>query len=406
MFFTAGVSFATFSLLTRYLNEVDYGIINLYNSASILLVSFIGCGVQFVLNVDYFSLNKEQYKSRFSNGILIPFAISLLFTLGFVIFLNPLRGVLKTNLFFAIILPITCLFILFNDITLGLIRNKEKHFLFAGFSISKNLIEISFAILFVVYLGWDWRGRLAGSFITLTAVGFFAFFFYTKWHFLKGKIKLNEIKQVIHQGLPFIPERLAVFFIFYSDRFFIDHYEGTGDVGFYSAGAQIAVILNLISHSLNNTFYPYFYKRLNKSKIDYAGLRKGMLAFGGISAAMMIILIVVTPFIFKYFVGQTFRPGQRYAINLVIAFFFWALYNMLLPFLLSSRRNKLIMFISIIGMLLSVTLNFFFVKKFGALGATYTSLTVFATMFVITLISVHRIYNLKNFLLNNMNNLK
>ena len=69
MFFTAGVSFATFSLLTRHLNQFDYGIINLYNSTSILLVAFISCGVQFVLNVDYFKLPPEQYRKRFSNSI-------------------------------------------------------------------------------------------------------------------------------------------------------------------------------------------------------------------------------------------------------------------------------------------------------------------------------------------------
>ena len=95
--------------------------------------------------------------------------------------------------------------------------------------------------------------------------------------------------------------------MFYSDRFFIDFYEGTDDVGFYSAGAQIAIILNLICHSLNSTFYPFFYKRLAKDKPDYAGLRKGVLAFGGIAALTMLGLIVATPMIFKYFVGSAFQ---------------------------------------------------------------------------------------------------
>ena len=398
MFFTAGVSFATFSLLTRYLNEVDYGIISLYSSISILLVSFISCGVQFVLNVDYFSLSKDQYRKRFSNGIAIPAVICLLLTIGFLVFNYPLQTLIKSNYFFIAVLPFTCLLVFFNDITLGLIRNKERHFLFAGYSIGKNLVEISLAIFFIVILGWNWQGRIGGSLITVILTVAFAFFLFKKWGFLSRNISLSPVKEIIKEGLPFIPERLAVFFMMYSDRFFIDFYEGTGDVGFYSAGAQIAVILNLICHSLNSTFYPYFYKRLAKENPDYAGVRKGMLAFAGISTLTMIALIAVTPLIFEYFVGSTFKPGQKYAFYLVIAFFFWAIYNMLLPFLLIRKKNRLIMTISIIGMTLSILLNSYNVKYFGAIGATYTSIAVFATMFLLTLYSVHRIYNVKTLL--------
>jgi O-antigen/teichoic acid export membrane protein len=399
MCFTAGVSFATFSLLTRHLNEVDYGIINLYNSTSILLVAFISCGVQFVLNVDYFKLPKEQYRKRFSNSIIIPVIIFLILTIGFLVFNYPIQRLVKSNFFFTAVLPLTCLLILVNDIVLGLIRNREKHFLFAGFSISKSLVEVSLAILFIVFMGWGWEGRITGSFITLILSCAFAFFLFRKWGFLTTDISLHEIKPVFKYGLPFIPERLAVFFMFYSDRFFIDYFEGTADVGFYSAGAQIAIILNLICHSLNSTFYPYFYKRLAKDKPDYAGLRKGILAFGGIATITMLGLIAVTPLVFKYFVGNAFKPGQKYAIYLVIAFFFWAIYNMLLPFLLNKKKSKLIMSISIVGMVLSIGLNFYNVRHFGALGATYTSIIVFATMCLLTLYSVHKIYNLKDIFL-------
>jgi O-antigen/teichoic acid export membrane protein len=103
--------------------------------------------------------------------------------------------------------------------------------------------------------------------------------------------------------------------------------------------------------------------------------------------------------VFKYFVGNAFKPGQKYAIYLVIAFFFWAIYNMLLPFLLNKKKSKLIMSISIVGMLLSIGLNFYNVRHFGALGATYTSIIVFATMCLLTLYSVHKIYNLKDIFL-------
>ena len=53
------------------------------------------------------------------------------------------------------------------------------------------------------------------------------------------------------------------------------------------------------------------------------------------------------------------------------------------------------MAISVIGMFLSIGLNFYNVRHFGALGATYTSIAVFATMSLLTIYFVHRFYNLK-----------
>src|SRR4030095_9492471 len=101
------------------------------------------------------------------NSMVIPVIIFGVLTIGCLIFNYPIQRLIKADFFFTAVLPLTCLLILVNDIILGLIRNREKHFLFAGFSISKSLIEVSLAVLFIVLLNWGWEGRIASSFITL-----------------------------------------------------------------------------------------------------------------------------------------------------------------------------------------------------------------------------------------------
>ena len=122
----------------------------------------------------------------------------------------------------------------------------------------------------------------------------------------KGEFDKSEVKQIFRSGLPFIPERLSIFVLYYSDRFFIDFFKDTGDVGYYGAGAQIALVVNLIILTLNNTFYPFFYKQLSQTVINYRIVRKATLAFIGISAAVTIAVILAVPFIFKHFVGSNF----------------------------------------------------------------------------------------------------
>jgi FkbM family methyltransferase len=90
---------------------------------------------------------------------------------------------------------------------------------------------------------------------------------------------------------------------------------------------------------------------------------------------------------------------------LTIGLFFWGIYNAFLAFLLNARKNSLIMLISIAGMILSVILNFFLVRRFGALGATYTSIIVYFVMAVTTIYFVNKFYSLRK-IFSSENNLK
>jgi O-antigen/teichoic acid export membrane protein len=394
-FLNAALSFGTFSFLTHYLSERDYGIINLYNALCIFLVPFIAIGIQFTLSVDYFKMSVERFRNHFTNAWVIPAVSWAVFTLLFAAFYYFIQRLIKVNLFFVVTIPLSCFLIVLNEVILNIIRNKGKHFLFAGFSVVKNIIEIGFTFFFIMGLGLAWQGRLASAMVTLCLAGIFAFFLIKKWSLFNGKFEKKEVTQIFNSGLPFIPERLSIFILYYSDRFFIDFFKDTGDVGYYGAGAQIAIVVNLIILTLNNTFYPFFYKQLSQTDINYKLVRKATLAFIGISAFVTISVILAVPFIFKHFIGSHFQAGKIYAVNLTIGMFLWSVYNVFLVYLLNLKRNKLIMSISIAGMIFSLSLNFFNVKHFGALGATYTSMIVYFLMAAMAIYFVHREYDLK-----------
>lgn len=394
LFFNALISFATFSLLTRHLSEVDYGVINLYNSFTIFLVPFLSIGVPFTLSVDYFKMDETSYRSHFTNGLAIPVLSSAIFTILFLLFVTPVSHLLKINNLFTLLLPASCLLIVLNEITLNTIRNKGHHFLFATYSIVRNLAEIGLTVLFVLGLGMKWEGRLLSAFLALGLGAIVIIILVVRWHYYTASFSKSDIKNIFKIGLPFIPERLAIFVLAYSDRFFIDYYRGTGEVGFYGAGAQLAMIVNLTTLTLNNTFYPVIYKKLTEKNPDYKGIKKITIVYIGLAAATSLGVILFTPFIFKHFVGAVFLPGKKYAILLTIGFFFWSVYNVFFAYLLNSKLNKTIMIISVIGMACSIILNLINVKIFGAIGATYTSIIVYFLMAALVIYFVHRHYNL------------
>jgi len=294
---------------------------------------------------------------------------------------------------FALLLPFSCLLTVLNEIILYLVRNKEKHFLYAGISIGKSFIDMAASILLVIIIGASYQSRLGGALIGVLFIIPVFYILVRKWKLFTGNFTAKDIKKTFFIGLPFIPERLAVFALAYSDRFFIDHYLGTGAVGFYSAGAQIALIINLTILTLISTFHPYIFKGLAAS--DFGKVRKATLIYIGIAFVITGIVILMTPLLFKLFIGERFSSSQVYARVLAIGIFFWAIYNVFLGYLLFLKKNKLIMYISVVGMLLSIGLNIINVKKFGILGATYTSILVYLFMAIASIIAVHKYYNLR-----------
>jgi O-antigen/teichoic acid export membrane protein len=398
IFFNTAISFASFSLLTHYLTEVDYGIINLYSSFLIFLSPFIGVGTQFVLGVDFFKMDELHFRKHFTNTIYIPIVSTVVFTLLLLILHSYVEHFIHVSFVFVLFLPLACMMTVFSDIILTLIRDKGRHKLFSIYSISKNLVEIALTIFLIIGLGLKWQGRLTSSILALIIMMLVTAFIIKRWNLYTGSFDKQDARKSFLTGLPFVPERLAIFILVYSDRFFINHYSGTADVGLYSSGAQIAVIMNLCVVTLTNVFYPSIYRSLSEGNIDYSKLKKIVWAFIGITVFVALSLILITPLVFKYFIGPRFQEGQKYAILLTIGFSFWAIYNVFLVFLLNIKRNKLIMAISIVGMGLSVVSNFFLVRYFGALGATYTSIAVYFIMAFVTIYFVHKYYDLSKIL--------
>lgn len=393
--FNALVSFATFSFLTHYLSESDYGIISLYTSLLAFLLPFIAVGAQYIISIEYFKLSAEAFRKHFVNGITTPVFTALIFTLLFLIANQAIRKLVNLNFFFAVTVPLACFLTIIVDIFLTLLRNSGQHKLFMGFSMLKNSIEAGLVILLVTAFNYQWEGRLGASLLTLMASFLFIGYKLYKWKYNMLLINKEEVITNLKAGLPFIPERLAIFVLLGSDRFFINHFSGISKVGLYGAGAQLAVIISLGISILNTAFHPYLYRNLELREPEYKKIKKTTFAYIGLSAMITVIVILLTPVFFDYFVGPLFQEGQVYAINLIIGLFFWSIYNTFLPFLLIQKRNKLVMNISITGMILSITLNYFNVGYFGALGATYTSILVYFLMASITLFFVHKFYDLK-----------
>ena len=380
-FLNAAISFGVVSLLTHHLSTKDYGIINLYSGAIAFLTPLLSGGILQTVNVEFFKRDKPGFARFFSDALAIPLAGLLLFTFLAFVFTVPLMHFLKVSNFFIWLIPATAFFILFTEMIASITRNRNQPGLFAAFSIGKNTLEACLSVIFVLVLHETWNGRINALILAPALVSIPVYILLKKWGYLIPFSGIASVKTILVVSSPLIIERMSVFVISSSDRYFIDHYVSTAEVGLYSVGAQIAIIANLTLLSMNNFFYPYIFRELKKKHEKKGGnLKKAILAYIGVSVITVAGVLIATPLVFNWFIGDAFQEGRFYALLLTSAYLPWTIYQSLIPVLLYHQENKYIMFISLIAIASSLLFNIMLVPMIGARGAAFTMLFVNAVM--------------------------
>ncbi len=379
-FFNAAISFATVSLLTHHLSPKDYGIINLYSSFIILITPFVSGGVLYPMSVGYFKKPENEYPAFFTGALAVTLVGLLILTTIFFVFNQAISHFLRVTPVWVIILPLVAWWIMINEITMTMFRQKNKPWGFAFVSSGRNIAEVLVTIGLVIGLGWAWEGRLLAATIIPVLLGIISIYLFYKWKFIVKAIRWKEVRNIAWISVPFIFERLSIFVLSNSDRYFIDKYDlkGTEQVGLYSVGAQVAAVVGLVILSVNGAYQPFVFKNLaekNKEKV-----KKGTGLYILATGVMVIMLLLGTHLLFRFFIGKEFRGGQEFAYYLISGYFMWGVYNAFLAYLLFYGKNRLVFYLSLTGMICSVILNFCLVPRYGAYGAAITSLITYTIM--------------------------
>jgi O-antigen/teichoic acid export membrane protein len=394
-FINAALSFATISLLTHYLTTYDYGVINLYSSFLAFLMPFISGGILYPLSVEYFKRERDTYSNYFTNAQVIPLISLVLFTLLCIAFQYPLSRFLKVSPVWIWIMPATAWWIMINETAMMITRNNNRPFQFAFFSVGKNLAEIALTMGLVIGLHWAWQGRLLSAALAPLLVGILSVYLFYRWHLVSKKIDWSNTRRIFLLCLPFVFERLSVFVMGYSDKYFIDRFDlnGTSEVGLYGLGSQLATIIFLVVISMNSAYQPYLFKKLAggfKGKIH-----KTTIWYIGACAITVALMFIAIPVIFRLFIGSKFQDAKPYAYILCSGYFMWGIFNAFQAYLIYLEKSRTILYVSLLGMLASLSLNFILVPRYGAEGAAIANIVTYSVMAITCFLFVRKFFIVK-----------
>lgn len=314
-------------------------------------------GALYTISVDYFKLSKSDYASVFSTSLLIPLLISLLLISLFFIFRQSLSRTFSFQQQFIWLIPVCLVLNFCFEAFIVLLRIQNKFRVFATITLLKIIIEISLAVLLILFAYVSWYSRALGYFFSILVIAMLFFSYIKKNGFLVKRISLKIFKKELIFGLSGLLLQTAIFFINTSDKFFVMAYFGKTQAGFYSIAGTFAAIQYIVSASLMNYLQPVLYTKFSDKKM-YESIK-------GIYAKYIMIMLATTAALFSfssviyhYLLKPSYKEYIHYFYLLCISSLIWSISNIFLQPIIFNKEKRIIFKLSVLCILFAFTINY------------------------------------------------
>lgn len=384
-------------ILTAYLSPKEYGMLSIIEVSILFLMPFISLSSHGAVKVMFFKLRAQELKQYITDALYLSLFLFFIFLLIFVPFNNFLSELTKLPDYILLLLPLFALLRVVGGVAGVILQVKHKPLHFSGFSILQTLIDVSFSILFIVYLRFDYVGRLAGmygSFFISTILGLYILL---KMNLISLRPSYKFVNNIIRFGGPLIPHAIGGSVLAMSDRYFIAYFIDTENVAYYTTAYQLSALMLLFVSAINIAWTPYFFKLIKDGGDD---------AFKEIFNILQILVIVIMvlggviymldDLLFNLFCDVSYESAKNYFPYLLIGFVFQSIYIIFSSLFFYEKKTIELSKITISAAVLNLILNYFFILEFSAIGVAYaTAVSWFLFSIVIVIVTLLRLESKK-----------
>ncbi len=394
-FFGKGVSFLLLLVFTDpfYITPAGNGLISLFSNSLLLLMPFLSMGIVYSASTDFFKLGKNDFRDLFTSGFIVALFMMCVSVLVLFLFRQQLSRTYDFPSWFILVIPAMTFLIFCNDQLLSLLRNRNEAGHYLRTNVAKVLLESGISLAMVIGLAWHWQGRIAGLFCAYLVLAAYSLYYFISRGYLFGKIRKMHIKSELLYALPIIALQLGTFCMGSSDRFFLANYtsDNNATVGIYNVAATFGSVIIILCTAFLQYLFPKIYAELSKPEIDYAFIKKSFGAYFLVMLAGLGLILLFTPVAYHYFIHEKYHPGLKYVYMIGIGYFIWTIAFFFFSFLLYNKDKKRISLVSLFGIGVSLTLNYYFIKNRGMQGAAIANLVTYSLVFIYTLFTT-RVY--------------
>jgi len=347
-FFNKGTSFLLLLILANYIQPKEYGELSMFNTVVMLLGYVVSLSVHSYLSVSYFQRTKEEFRKDFSAICIVTITVSFILLLILLFDVDLWSNILKIPsdlVVFPLLLASLNVFVHMNT---DLLRVQEKITQYGIFSCGFATSNMLLTLYLVIFQEQNWRGFVYAKLMCDCTFGLISLIRFYKFKLFTITTDISIYKTLLLFGLPVIPHHMANWVRQGCDRYIIDYFYDTSEVGLFSFALNIVSIITMIGTAFNATNQVNIYKILSAkfSKADKLTKLKRTERYIGFLYIGVTILIVVGATIFVPIMLPKYSKSVIYFLILSIHGLLICLYFLKCNYLFYFKRTKTLMYIT------------------------------------------------------------
>jgi len=391
------LGFILLPLLTIYYTTESFGVYSLILLISAFASAIFYLGASSALGRYYFDEDNEQYRKRIvSTTLFITLFGALILVLLALAFSERLSiiviGTPKFKIHFLLALISTAFSFLINAQTL-IIRYQKKSLIFLIITILGVIINFSITYILLTKYNFDILAPIYGVLIANFIILLILFLYNRK--LLTLNINSILYKKVLKFGIPLCLSGLTYYTLDWVDRLIIKDILNLSDVGIYSLGYRISSVINVLYITPFVLIWAPMRMQNSKSE-NFNRLMTKVISYYSILGFFVILLLVLfgEELVLLFFKNNNYSGAIKLLPILALAQLFYGYQNILDYGIYLSNKAYWYVIISIIGIVINVTLNYYFIPMFGYIAAAYiTLITYILNTILICIISNKYYYN-------------
>ncbi|WP_411893926.1 oligosaccharide flippase family protein [Winogradskyella sp. A2] len=395
----------SFLLVPLYTSEAvlsspaEYGKVSVIFSYFVLFNVILAYGMETAF---FRFFNKEDDKEKVIGTSTISLVVSsLAFFVIALIFQNQISSYIDIDVKYINLVIWILLLDALVIIPFAWLRANEKPMRYATIKIFNVCVNIGLNLFFLLVLKnlaetgnlfetiYRPNFEISYIFIANLVASAFTLLLMASFYFkLKYKFDSRLWKQMMHYAIPVLVAGIAFSINETFDRILLKELlpvdVAENDIGMYSACYKLALFMTLFATAYRLGIEPYFFshaKTKNPQK-NYANILEFFVAFGSIILLSVVVFAdILKPFIIR---SEAYWEAMWIVPIILLANFCLGIYHNLSVWYKITDRTKFGAYISVIGAVITLVINFMFIETYSYKASAVATLIAYATMMLLS----------------------
>jgi len=394
------ITFLLLPLYTNSFNQEEYGALSLAYAFMGFALILYRYGMDTALMKYAVQLVGNERIKHITVIIVSQVITGFIFTITIYLFRHAsasvFLGVNKPD--WMVYLSIILLFDSLWNLPLLILRTEERPIPYITLNLINVVTTMILNIVFILY----WNAGIEGVFKANIISSGIIFFLSLPIVIRRLDLSLLDKKtfiKILYFALPFLPAGIFTMVMELSDRYFLEWFFGTAEVGLYSAGKKMGMLGLTVVMGFNMGWTPYFLKRGKEAgaRIEFSKITTLFLGFMGyvsLLVSVWVAEIMQLSILGRTLIGHQFWECKPVVRAILLGYFFFATYVIQLPGVYIKEITNWVPLFRIVGAATLIFFSIFLIPYFGIMGAAYSVVFAFAAMSIAIYLKTHSIYTM------------